>query len=244
MWGAEGEQSRGAGAASQGLLCCRCTKSCRVFVMVPEAADSPLVSPKCHLCDPESPSPTCRGKVEPVKGSAVSVVRWWQGTGGCQSRVPGCNPAMGPGSHRIYRAQAWSATEGAPAATPRGCCVPGQDLGLTSPQGCGTHRHFLLGRAVFPGICSVPALLLSKGKGHSHTWDGAVSIFCVHAVISASPQDRISALLKTKPLRGEELGKPFARGSPSALCFQVPQIQCWRCPPTAMEPWGSDSCLA
>lgn len=125
----------------------------------------------------------------------------------------------------------------APGATPRGCCVTGQDLGLSSPQGCGINRHFLLGFAVFPGNCSVPALLLSKGNGHSCAWDGAVPVFCVGAVISASPQDRISALSsENKTLGRGGAGRALCQGSPGALCFHVLQIQCWCCPP-AMEPW-------
>lgn len=103
MWGAK-EQSSGAGAASQGLLCLTCTKSCRFLVMIPLAADSPLVSPKCHLCDPESPGNSqqlCEpGKVKPAKGSAVSAGEVaQQAQWGCQSRGHGYNPGMGSGSH-------------------------------------------------------------------------------------------------------------------------------------------------
>lgn len=151
---------------------------------------------------------------------------------------PWYNPGMGSGSRWSYRAQARSATEEAPGATPRGCCVTGQDLGLTSPQGCGINRHFLLGCAVFPGNCSVSALLLSRGNGHSHMWDGAVPIFCVGAVISASPQDRILALSP----ENKTLGRG---GAGRALCQRVSQCSLFPrapnpalvLPPTAVEPW-------
>lgn len=133
---------------------------------------------------------------------------------------------MGSGNHWIYQAQAQSGMEGAPGVTPRGCCVIGQDLGLALPQGCGVNRHFLLGFAVFPGSCSVPALPLSNEKGHSCTWDGAVFIFFLGAVISASPQDRISALSSEKKTLGRG-------GAGKALCQRVSQCSVFPCAPNS-----------
>lgn len=154
----------------------------------------------------------------------------------------GITLAWDQGATWIYRAQAQSAMEGALGAAARSSCVTGQDLGLSSPQSCGIIRHFFLGFAVFPGNCSVPALLLSKGKGDSCMWDGAVSIFCVGAVISASPPDRISAL--SSPWEGGSWESPLPEGLPMLCVSKCPKSSVGVAFPTAMEPWGGDSCLA
>lgn len=196
--------------------------SCKFFVMAPPAADCPLVSPNCHLCHPESPVTNVFWEGGASEGELGQV----QGTVGARAVPLGVTLA--------------GIREPLPQKEHQGAAVSqGRIWGSPHPN-----RPFLLGFAVFPGSCCVPALLLSNGKAIPHMGWSSLH-FCVGAVISASPQDRISALSsENKPLGRGGAGGPFVRGSPSALCSQVPQIQCWCCLPTAMELWGSDSCLA
>lgn len=111
----------------------------------------------------------CPGKVGAVRGV---------GAGEVPKLCPGCNPG----------------TEGAPGATPRSCCVPGQDLGLTSPQQtlpswiCGVSRDL---HCFCPRGKAIPAHGMEQ------------SLFLCGA------EEFQPFLLETKPLAGEELGDPL-----------------------------------
>lgn len=218
------------------VCCFRCTKSCRFLVMAPLAADSPLVSPKCHLCDPESPGNSQRlcapGKVKPAKGSAVSAGEVaQQAQWGCQSCGHGYNPGMGSESHLdllgpgVLWKEHWEQLQGAAVSQgriwdlshPRAVALTD-----TSSWICSVSRELLC-----PCIASVQG-----ERPFPHVGWSSLQFLCWCYNFCFFLGQDFSPFL---PLEGEELGKPCARGLPM-LCVS-------KCPKSSVgvalpQPWS------
>lgn len=167
-----------------------------------------------------------------MKGSAVSAAEVaQQAQWGYQSCVPGHNPGMGSGSHLDLPGPG---SECHGRSTGSSCkeqlCHRAGFGALLTPK-LWHYQTFL------SWICSVsrellcPCIASVQGERRFlHVGWSSLHFLCWCCNFCFSPGQNFSPFL---PLGGGELGKPFARGSPNALCFQVPQIQCWCCLPNS-----------